>query len=220
MSTGKGSEYPVVIGQSGPINGMRWNIRDTLLVGRDPECDVVIADRQVSRFHTRYTSTDSGVLVEDLGSKNGTFLNGKAILEPTSLEDGDMVQIAFVQNMVYLSSDATMPMEPGKPALIPQSIGLSINQKSRRVWVGSKEVIPHLSVPQYRLLEALYQQMGKVVSRDELIRIVWEDEESTGVTEQALDALVRRLRERLRKIDPNHNYITTIRGHGLRLDNA
>jgi DNA-binding response OmpR family regulator len=40
-----------------------------------------------------------------------------------------------------------------------------------------------------------------------------------NVSEQALDALVRRLRDRLAEIDPIHNYIITVRGHGLRLEN-
>ncbi len=40
-----------------------------------------------------------------------------------------------------------------------------------------------------------------------------------GVTEQALDALVRRLRDRLAEIDPDNEYIVTVRGHGLRLEN-
>ncbi len=57
-----------------------------------------------------------------------------------------------------------------------------------------------------------------MVSREELIQAVW-GEEAFGVTEQAFDALVRRLRERLAEIDPHHHYILTVRGHGLRLDN-
>jgi DNA-binding winged helix-turn-helix (wHTH) protein len=40
-----------------------------------------------------------------------------------------------------------------------------------------------------------------------------------GVSEQALDALIRRLRDRLAAIDPTHTYVVTVRGHGLRLDN-
>ena len=42
---------------------------------------------------------------------------------------------------------------------------------------------------------------------------------SIQVTEQALDAMVRRLRERLADLDATHEYIVTVRGHGLRLDN-
>jgi DNA-binding response OmpR family regulator len=58
-----------------------------------------------------------------------------------------------------------------------------------------------------------------VVTRADLVAEVWGDEQSAGVTDQALDALVRRLRERIAALDSTHQYITTVRGHGIRLDN-
>jgi DNA-binding winged helix-turn-helix (wHTH) protein len=69
------------------------------------------------------------------------------------------------------------------------------------------------------MLEALYDNAGEVVSRDDVVDVVWSDEEAMGVTEQAIDALVHRLRERIAAIDPDHEYIVTVRGHGFRLDN-
>jgi DNA-binding response OmpR family regulator len=73
-------------------------------------------------------------------------------------------------------------------------------------------------VAQYRLLELLYERKGKVVTREDVIRAVWPESDESGITEQAIDALMRRLRERLAEIDPEHEYITTIRGHGFRLE--
>jgi DNA-binding response OmpR family regulator len=67
-------------------------------------------------------------------------------------------------------------------------------------------------------LYVLYNQTGEVVSRSEIIDAVW-GEAAEGITEQALDALVRRLRDRLAELDPDREYIVTVRGHGLRLDN-
>jgi DNA-binding response OmpR family regulator len=81
------------------------------------------------------------------------------------------------------------------------------------------EVLPPLSVSQFRLLEALYDNQGLVVSRQELVAAVWRGEEAFEISEQALDALVRRLRDRIANVDPDHEYIVTVRGHGLRLDN-
>jgi pSer/pThr/pTyr-binding forkhead associated (FHA) protein len=52
-----------------------------------------------------------GVILEDLGSKNGTHLNGIGIAKPTTLRDGDVVQIAYAQQFVYLASDATLPLD-------------------------------------------------------------------------------------------------------------
>ena len=87
------------------------------------------------------------------------------------------------------------------------------------VWINEKEVLPPLSVPQFRMLQLLYNQPGKAVTRQELVLAIWGDGGAVGISGQALDALVRRLRERLSSIDPNYEYIITIRGHGIRLEN-
>jgi DNA-binding winged helix-turn-helix (wHTH) protein len=213
------SELPVLIGQAGPLNGQRWLIKDSVMVGRDAECEVVIPDRQISRYHARMTRAEDGVILEDLASKNGTFLGGERISEPALLHDGDLIQIALVQSFVYLSSDATMPMEYTTAGQQPSGGKLHLDIRSRRVWIGQEEVVPPLSAPQFRFLQVLYDRQGQVVPRHELVSEVWGDEDAQGVSEQALDALVRRLRERLAMLDPQHPYVITVRGHGLRLDN-
>ena len=213
------SDFPVFIAQTGPLNGQRWVLDRILTIGRDPECDIVIPDRQVSRYHARLSIVELGVQLEDLASKNGTFCNSQKIDEPVFLQDGDVLQIALVQSFVFLSSDATMPMD-GVRVVQRQRMGrLFLDNRSRRVWVGEQEVLPPLSAPQFRLLQVLYDQAGKVVSRQDLVLAVWGDEQAVGVSEQALDALVRRLRDRLIALDANHEYIITVRGHGLRMEN-
>lgn len=217
----RGGELPVLIAQAGPLNGQRWTIADSLTIGRENGCDVVIPDRQVSRYHARLSHSGEGILLEDLGSKNGTFYEGKRIFEPVFIQDGGLVQVALVQNFIYLSSDATLPLGPGVSAMTEAGSGLIyLDPRSRRVWVRNQELVPPLSGPQFRMLEALYNQQGKVIPREELILTVWSEEEAQGVSEEALDALVRRLRDRLALIDPQHAYIITIRGHGLRLNNS
>jgi hypothetical protein len=194
-------------------------IDQTVTIGRDPACEIVVPDRQVSRYHARLAPRPEGILLEDLGSKNGTHCNGARLDEPVVLQDGDMVQIALAQQFVFISSDATVPLNEGEiPVEGPQSL-LQLEIRSRRVWIGKQEVAPALSVPQFRLLQVLYEQPGRVVPRTEVITTVWGDVEAQGVSEQALDALVRRLRDRLADIDPRHDYIVTVRGYGLRLDN-
>jgi DNA-binding response OmpR family regulator len=96
---------------------------------------------------------------------------------------------------------------------------LRLDKRSRRVWIGKDELLPPLSVSQYQLLELLYENPGRVISRNELIQAVWGKEDAVGISEQALDALIRRLRERLAAINATHQFLITVRGHGLRLDN-
>jgi DNA-binding response OmpR family regulator len=94
-----------------------------------------------------------------------------------------------------------------------------MDQKSRQVWVNQQQLMPPLSAQQFKLLWTLYEKNGQVISRAELVAEVWGEEQTAGVSDQALDALIRRLRDRLSVLDPGHQYINTVRGHGLRLDN-
>ncbi len=208
-------EYPVLVAQDGPLNGQRWSLNHTLMVGRDPSCDIHVQDRQVSRFHARLTLTPEGVTFEDLGSKNGTNHNGVELSAPVMLQDGDLLGIALAQQFIFLTSDATMPLAQGGA----RSGRLLMDQKSRQVWVNQQQLAPPLSAQQFKLLWLLYEKQGQVVSRSELVSVVWGEDQTAGVSDQALDALIRRLRDRLAVLDPSHQYINTVRGHGLRLDN-
>ena len=230
-------EVAMLVAQTGPLDGQRWALRSKTIVGREASCDIVISDRQVSRHHAHFTVTPEGVIVEDLGSKNGTHLNGNPIKGPVTLQDGDMVQIALAQKFVFLSSDATVPLDTQETAIrlspvasLRPTVGIArlrLEKRSRRVWINkdqgglieANEVLPPLSASQFRLLEALYENQGRVVSRRDLIAKVWGEEQAIDVSEQALDALVRRLRDRLATVDPDHSYVVTVRGHGLRLEN-
>jgi hypothetical protein len=208
-------EYPMLVAQEGPLNDQRWPLARTVVLGRDSTCDIVIPDRQVSRYHARITPTKEGMILEDLGSKNGTHCNGMALTAPLVLQDGDMVQIALAQKFQYLTSDATMPLSDlaGRPGR------LMVDASSRRVWINQQQLVPPLSAQQFKLLWLLYENQGQVISRPDLISVVWGEEQSVGVSDQALDALIRRLRDRLASLDPTHQFIDTVRGHGVRLDN-
>jgi DNA-binding winged helix-turn-helix (wHTH) protein len=208
-------EYPMLVADEGPLKGQRWAVSRPLVLGREASCDVVIPDRQVSRFHARVTPTTAGIILEDLGSKNGTHHNGNALSAPVMLQDGDAIQISYVQGILFFTSDATVPLSEGsgRPGR------LVVDEKSRRVWVNQIQLVPPLSAQQFRLLTLLYSNQGQVISRIELVTAVWGEEQAAGVSDQALDALIRRLRERLSALDPEQAYIDTVRGHGVRLDN-
>jgi DNA-binding response OmpR family regulator len=213
--TGNMEEAPLLVAQSGPLKGQRWVLNKPMLIGRESTCDVIVPERMVSRFHARLTPTAEGILLEDLGSKNGTHCNGNQILEKLILQDGDILQIALSQQFVYLTSDATMPLTDEG-----QGEGhLRLDLRSRRVWINDLPVDPPLSALQFHLLHVLYERQGQVVPREELVSKSWGDNQAVGVSDQALDALLRRLRDRLAEIDPTHVYIVTVRGHGVRLDN-
>jgi pSer/pThr/pTyr-binding forkhead associated (FHA) protein len=130
-------DSPVLVGQSGPLNGQRWMVKSKIVVGRGLECDIMIPSRQVSRNHARLTFTESGISIEDLGSKNGTHINGELLEDLAILKDGDVIQIAFAQQFMYLSSDATMPLDMGTmPGASTFQEGLlRLEKSSRQVWI-------------------------------------------------------------------------------------
>jgi pSer/pThr/pTyr-binding forkhead associated (FHA) protein len=208
-------DQPMLIAYEGNSEGKRWIIdRDTFTIGRASDCDIVLSDRQVSRHHAQVKQDEDGYLLCDLGSKNGTYVNGEELREPYRLKDGDEIQIALYVKLGFVGADATLPLELTGP-----NKGLRIDRPAKRVFIGGQEVTPPLSPAQYRLLSLLLDHEGEVVSRESIVEAVWQEEEAMGVTEQAIDALVYRLRDRIEAIDPDHDYIVTVRGHGFRLDN-
>lgn len=212
---------PVLVGQGGPLNGYRWSLADEIIIGRTGSCDISISNQQVSREHARVFMTDQGPSLEDLGSKNGTFHNGKPVTETVTLEEGDVIQIALAQEFIFFGQDATVPLSPAdfESSVISYFRRIRLEKSSRRVWILNRELRPPLSVLQFRLLLLLSESHGRVITRSEVITSVWGTRESVGVSDQALDALIRRLRERIAEIDPDFDYILTVRGQGYRFDN-
>jgi pSer/pThr/pTyr-binding forkhead associated (FHA) protein len=77
---------------SGPISGRRVNVGGAVTVGRE-SADLTIADERVSRRHAVFRPLEGGVAVEDLGSLNGTWVNGIRIEAPVRLGAGDTVVV-------------------------------------------------------------------------------------------------------------------------------
>jgi len=221
-------EIPTLIIQEGRGAGRSWLIeKETLTIGRDEDCDVVLVERQVSRHHAQIRRTDSRHVLEDLGSKNGTYVNGRQVTGPYTLQDGDEIQIALCVKLNFACTEpcrsiglADSPTRPFAPLVFERGRhpGLYLDQERRVVLIGGRELSPLLSLAQYRLLELLYDRAGRVCSRDEIVEAVWPEVSEEGVSDQAIDALVRRLRERIGEVDPDHQYIVTVRGHGFRLN--
>lgn len=212
-------EVAMLILQRAEGGAKRWPLdRDKLLIGRDPDCDVVLPERVVSRHHATIERRDDGYYLADHDSKNGTFVNGEPVGAGVLLRDGDDIQVALRFRLTFVDAGATAPLtvDLGRPE--PGS-GFRLDDTRRAVEIHGKLLEPPLSVAQYRLLATLVTAQGAVINRDDVVRAVWPDSESAGVTEQAIDALVRRLRERLAELEPNHQYIVTVRGHGFRFEN-
>lgn len=92
-----------IVVRRGPIQSAMFRLeRDVVTLGRDGANDIVIADLQVSRFHLRFLHRDNEYHLEDLGSTNGTRVNGTVATGITPLENGDTL---FVGDAIALSYD-------------------------------------------------------------------------------------------------------------------
>jgi hypothetical protein len=83
----------VVIVRSDDQTGLRFGVRGGVVLGRSDEADIVITDPYASDFHLRFGTEAGAVVVNDLGSTNGTYVNGRRISSPVSLSQGDAVQV-------------------------------------------------------------------------------------------------------------------------------
>ena len=75
------------------MRGLHVDVLGPVVVGRSPSSDIVIDEPYVSATHARFTIQGPALVLEDLGSTNGTMVNGHAIDQPVTLRDGDEVQV-------------------------------------------------------------------------------------------------------------------------------
>jgi pSer/pThr/pTyr-binding forkhead associated (FHA) protein len=99
--------------RSGPTPGVTFPLEgDQLTIGRDASNGVAINDAEVSRKHSRLSFQGGKYVVEDLGSTNGTFVNGQRLAGPVVLKPGDVVslgeQIVLMYDAINNDPGATM----------------------------------------------------------------------------------------------------------------
>src|SRR4030067_1421209 len=104
--------YRLVV-HTGPNPGTVFELaRDVASVGRDVTNEIVLGDAEISRQHAHFTRTPAGYVIEDLGSTNGTFVNGQRLGGPVVLKPGDVVsfgeQIVLLYDAINMDPGATM----------------------------------------------------------------------------------------------------------------
>jgi ABC-2 type transport system ATP-binding protein len=131
--------------------GREFSVSGTVLVGRDAgAADVVIADTEVSKRHASFELVDGGIEVADLGSTNGTFVNGERLLGAQRLVVGDRVRLGAT--VVEVRSGAVASAEPIGPAglgvtrvrripTLPLLVFVSGQRAGSEVPVGSQVVV-------------------------------------------------------------------------------
>ena len=176
-------------------------------IGRAVECDIVITSKRVSREHARLHRNGRHVLLEDLGSTNGTYLNGERISEKSTLRDDDCISIGDVEFIFH---------DPDVTHQDTSVLMLEVNQSAGVVRVNRKPV--ELSPKEFSLLVYLYDHRGAICSKDDISQAVWPECEPGMIFDYQIENLVRRLRTRLEPDPNNAQVLVTVRGQGYKLD--
>src|SRR5262249_27255036 len=98
-----------------------------VLIARDPNADVVVADDEVSTRHASFMVVDGGAAVEDLGSTNGTFVNGQRVTGSRELAAGDRVRLGATVLGVRGLAVAAGPAQP-EPRVAQPAVGQQVTR--------------------------------------------------------------------------------------------
>jgi hypothetical protein len=197
---------------------------DAVLLGRpskSPDAiqpDIkIMGDDYISRTQAEiyYSFSDRSYLIRDMGSLNGTFINGEPIekSKPSNLKDHDLIGLAKISGEMkvvfrFRASEVTLPPwveeEPAKPI---SKDGLSINIGARRVFVAGKEI--PLTRTEFKVIEVLYRDRGNACSIDDISWEVWGQE---GASNELVAKYISRLREKIEQDPSKPHYIITVPG--------
>ncbi|MGE5249135.1 MAG: FHA domain-containing protein [Bacteroidota bacterium] len=109
--------------RSGPTPGVVFPLEgDQIMIGRDSTNEVAINDAEVSRRHARLTFQGGKYVIEDLGSTNGTFINGQRLSGPHVLKAGDVIALGEQIVMMY---DAAI-LDPGATVASVRSLARGV----------------------------------------------------------------------------------------------
>ena len=186
----------------------------TFVMGKASSADFSIDNPFVSRMHCRIRFADGAFFLSDLGSRNGTSLNGVLLErdEESLLNDGDSIILAT--DVVHLRfrqvSDQTMTYPHGAQ---PVSSDIRLDS-ARDAWVRGEKLSPALAAKEFEVLEVRYMQRGTAVSRDDVARAGWPEREDGDVGNQEIEQCIRRIRRRIERDPRSPELIVTRRNFG------
>jgi DNA-binding winged helix-turn-helix (wHTH) protein len=203
---------PAALVGQGPIAGARFVLdRPSTLIGRAEDCDVRLQDPLASRRHAEVRREPWRYLLVDLGSRNGTLVNGQPIAAPHHLQHGDSIVIASIP-LRFEDPNATVPV--AREAL---------HQAHLPVWVDGAAGVAYafgrpidLAPKEFALLTLLYERRGQVCEKDEIARAVWPEYDGV-VNDYNIEMQVSRLRHKLEQGGVSPDAVVTVKKRGYRL---
>ncbi|MEO8541007.1 MAG: winged helix-turn-helix domain-containing protein [bacterium] len=205
----------VITSESGERRFFALSPGETTL-GRAASSQVVIEGEGVSRAHACIAGSASGFELKDLGSKNGTFLNGARIEASQALTNGDTVTIpGWTIRFEAEEATVTRSFVPGAAAATdPAGRSLVLKPETKEVLVRGATVL--LAPKEYLALSLLYERAGKIVSKEDLADHVWPEYKG-DVSDYNIHQVLSRLRRELEEDPSKPRILITRPGFGYML---
>ena len=187
------------------------------LIGKLPYANIPFSNPFVSRRHAQIIATKGRYQINDLGSKNGTFINGVRLVDgPRYLSNGDQIELGPDQVVLRFQTwDTTITLFTGGAS--GKADGIRVDPRSREVWVQDVLVEPRLSRKEFDVLELLHERRGEAISKDQIAAKAWSERTGGDVGDQEIEQCIRRLRIRVEPDPSQPRYILNIRGVGYKL---
>lgn len=149
---------------------------DSVVVGRSAEADLVIEDPFLSRRHSRFFRVGSTLLIEDLGSRNGTFVNERPVLSPMPVSAGDVVRISSSTVTVHATEARPVQVAPEEDPLDatvfrPASDMLQEWQEPVKSGLQGEEALRRYA-ERLKLFNDVHQALGRSLTLAELLELI------------------------------------------------
>jgi serine phosphatase RsbU (regulator of sigma subunit) len=142
----------------------------TVVLGRSSKADVVIPDRFLSRLHARLVRRQDGWYLEDLGSRNTTFLNGQAVTGPTRLSPGDVVRLAGTTVDIAPAAEGPEPeLDHGMSVFRPVSTILAVREAPA---VPTAEGPLGRQTSRLRLVNEVHRALARPITLEALLELI------------------------------------------------
>lgn len=142
--------------------GQSWRLGDKCSIGRAATNDIVIDDGKVSRGHALIHKQDAAEYwVVDLGSGNGTYINGRRVTLATRLNDGDVLTLGIVP--LSFRQSTTVPTEPKQPVVEQQQTLLNV--RNEKCWLLIADIKSSTSLAAQKPATEFAMLVGKWMAR-------------------------------------------------------
>ncbi len=135
----------VLRGVSGVTFGKIFPVHGTMVIGRQAECEIPIQSEEVSRRHAELKATPDGIMVEDLGSSNGTYVNDRRITRHL-MKSGDELRLDTIRFLLLAPGQDIQQAQPKQAADTKQVPAISGGGNSKTVLMWSIVIVALLTL--------------------------------------------------------------------------